>query len=476
MYISVRKHIPNIYSYLAIAILLAMALRLKRQSSPRQKLWKFLLTRYLPLLTLIIFAVSLWNIYFKESMKEIADTLEYIKQSEISLSSLDFWLFGKRLFVTPLILKVFQKNWTALSAFFIIFYVFSSLIFIFMITRFFPRAEEKILSCYLLLLLFLNQQFMSLWLNCVLSEIPAISITLILLAACGFSYLHQKRPDAKHNLAWLLIAVNLILVCFFSFSRDTNLYFLPVLLVFYLFVFKEFAYRILITIFLVFVFSLHLFSLRQSGRWKLPLANIIMQNILPNEGLRRLFQSRYNLPPDDLIMSCSGKYAYQNVPGKEYIVNLQSSRQANADSPPRDWVSRYGMQAYTNYLITHIGTAISGWIEEWDIYNSDLWKYAEISKVKDKKLNPFLFSFPGNVSFFLALLIFLFGIFHLKENPLILLTLLHAMVIGFIAYNGDAQEWDRHYQQASMTLKISFLLFVLYLYSKFRNWELKSKI
>lgn len=192
-----------------------------------------------------------------------------------------------------------------------------------------------------------------------------------------------------------------------------------------------------------------------------------MRGIIPDQDLRQLFQKKYNLPPDERIMPFAGKFAYEDAPNKEIIVDLQH-RQSRPGAPlPEDWVSRYGMSAYASYLISHAGDVIQGWIEDWDVYNSDLWRYASRNKrMRNKKLNHFLFSFPGHVSFFMAILILLFAIRHFKENPLILLCLAHAFVIGFISLIGDVAERGRHCQQASMTLKIAFLLFILHAYGK----------
>jgi len=224
--------------------------------------------------------------------------------------------------------------------------------------------------------------------------------------------------------------------------------------------------------FILAIFSLNMYSLRYSGRWKMPLANTVMRGIIPDEGLRRLFQKEYHFPQDDLIMPCSGKFAWEDIPNKKYIVDLQHLKSRPGDPVPKDWVSRYGMTAYIDFLFHHAGDVIQSWIGDWVLYNSDLWGYAGGNiKVADKKLNAFLFTFPGDVSFFMAFLIFLFGIYYLKQNPLVLLCVLHAWMIGFISLIGDATEWSRHYQQASMTLKISFLLFILHVYAKIRHSE-----
>jgi hypothetical protein len=469
IWLSLSNHIPNFCVYLLAAVFLIMTYIFRHHPSQKQNLWEILISKSLPLVTLIVFVISIWSIYHIGDLKIFPDTGDYIKHSVVNLSNMDFWLCGHRLFVTPLILKIFHRDWAAINVFFIIIYLLSAFLFIMMITRFFPKPREKVLASYVFLMFFLNQSFMSLWLICALSETPAIVLTLALLSSYGFSFLYKNTLNNHKGRTLFFIALNVLVIFLFSFSRDTNLYFLPCLALFYFLIFKEIKYKIAISFFILAIFFLHSTSLKHSDRWKLPLGNVVMRGIIPNEELRQLFQIKYHLPPDELIMPCSGKFAYEDVPNKNYIVNFQSD---NKNSQPQDWVSRYGMQAYKNYLLTHPGNIIAGWIDEWDIYNSNLWHYTQTDdKANEKKLNSFLFGFPGSVSFFAAILIFLFGILYIKENPLVLLAFFHAAVIGIISYAGDATEWGRHYQQASMTLKIAFLLFILHAYSKIMNSE-----
>jgi hypothetical protein len=472
IFLSLCQHIANFSLFLLAAVLMTTALILWRRLPSQHEFWNTLLTRFLPLMTLAVFVVAIWSIYHIGTLNLGPDSDDYIRISKLSLSNCDFWLFEFKLFVVPLIFKIFQRNWADLNIFYIVIYLLSALLFIFVIMKFFQRTQVKILAFYIFLMFFLNQQLMSPWLICALTETPTIAITLILLATCGFSFLYQRQRNPKRSITSLLIAANVLVAFFFSFSRDTNFYFLPILLLFYCLIFKNLKQKAVLVLFILSIFSLSLFSLKHSGRWKLPLANVIMRGIIPDEGLRRFFQKNYHLPQDNLILSFAGKFAYENLPNKEYIVDLRLLKGQECASPPKDWVSRYGMSAYIGYLITHAGDVIQNWIDEWDIYNSNLWEYTSNHyKVKNKKLNTFLFGFPGNVSFFMAMLIFFFGILQLKETPLVLLSIFHACVIGFISLVGDAQEWGRHYQQASMTLKISFLLFILHAYSKLRHYE-----
>lgn len=58
----------------------------------------------------------------------------------------------------------------------------------------------------------------------------------------------------------------------------------------------------------------------------------------------------------------------------------------------------------------------------------------------------------------MAFAILVIALFSLKSNPLILFTLMMALVNGIITFHGDAMEITRHFFTADVSLKIAFLL------------------
>jgi hypothetical protein len=139
------------------------------------------------------------------------------------------------------------------------------------------------------------------------------------------------------------------------------------------------------------------------------------------------------------------------------------------DGRNEDWVSKHGLESYKNFLITHPGYVLSEWMKHWNGYNADFWRWT-LRRGPRHRLNHMIFSFPGWISFFGAVLLLLSGFLLLRENPLISLTVLHSMVIGIIAYHGDAMELERHLQQAAMTLRFSFLILVVVLYKIVKSY------
>jgi hypothetical protein len=214
-------------------------------------------------------------------------------------------------------------------------------------------------------------------------------------------------------------------------------------------------------VFFAALFFLHNGTMVRAERWKGPLANVLMKRIIPNSYARTLFQREYHLPGDDIVKPAARKWASSEFEGKDEIYSI--------DGENDDWVSRHGLSSYRNYLITHPRRVISEWIGHWSFYNQGYWRLG-LKPGGRYRLNNLIFSFPGDVSFAFALLALAAGLVFLRENPLISLAMLHAFVIGFVAYHGDAMEVERHFQQASMTMRISFLILVVLLYGIVKDY------
>ena len=172
-----------------------------------------------------------------------------------------------------------------------------------------------------------------------------------------------------------------------------------------------------------------------------------------------MFQKKYHLPEDKIVMPSARKWASSKVKNKELIFSW--------DGQNRDWVSKHGLRSYKDFLIKHPGYVLGKWIQNWQFYNIGIWKYS--NRKIAKKLNHFMFHFPGSIPFFLALIIFIFGVVFVKENPLILFTVSHAFIVGMITWHGDAMEVIRHFIPVSFTLRIAFLIFLVQIYSFIRQ-------
>jgi hypothetical protein len=419
------------------------------------------LSGLLPFVVAIAYVDVVWQLYNVGRMQVYADTLHgYLPLSEKSLLDSSFWLFGKKPFVTPAILKICGGDMAGVNDFFVGSYLLVTLFFLWALGFLFRDRTEKLLAFYLFVLLFLNQSMIGAWLTIAQSETPAMVATILTIAAYAYGYGRRdmwRRDGFRANAFLGLVVVSTVL---FSFSRDTNLYFLPVLAVFYLLVFQRRRERVLVTCGIAAIFFLHSWTMERSGRWKFSLANVLFQRVIPDEELRSLFQERYDLPEDDLIMPAANHWASEEFENKKVLFD--------PDGDGADWVSRHGLSAYKRFLLTHPRFAISEWYGGWNAYNANFYRWT-LRPGRRYRLHPILHSFPGHISFLGATLVLVGGVLFLQDNPVLSLTALHAFIIGLVAYHGDAMEVERHLQQAAMTLRFSYLLLLPHLYGAIRS-------
>ena len=405
--------------------------------------------------SLFLFVTGYWGLYDIDTLRRYDDTIVYETYSKTPLSSIHFWLFGGRPFLTALVFKIFQRDFAAINDFYIITYLSAALLGIASINRILNHSHDKFLSTYLLMLLFLNQHTISFWVTNAMSETLSVATTLIAIALFGFVVSLRKHIFAQSHLAYLVLAGIFLTTIFLIGARDTNMYFIPILILFYWCFFPRVRHKIILVLGLILIFGIFSKAADTSGRWEFSLFNTLTHRIIPNEELRRTFQRKYNFPPDDELMSCKNIWAAYPCPGKKSI---------------HTWIRRDGAEAYKHFLVTHPVYMLREWLKAWDEMQAELWildfkpiYYADES-IRTKKLNPLLFNFPGNISLPMMLAIGLVGLLFLKKNPLILFCLLHSLSQSFIAFHGDAMEVSRHCQQSAMTLKLAAVLCALQIF------------
>ncbi len=286
---------------------------------------------------------------------------------------------------------------------------------------------------------------------------------------CGRFVAAYKCRNILNNRQWLSWATVgfIAATCFlFAGSRDTNNYFLPFLIPFYFLVFKRWRIRLTLIAAIAIVFFAHMGGLEKSPRWKCPLANVVTQRIIPDKRLWRLFQEKYHLPDDKIVMPCSGLWIYDDHPNLIYIHSRFEKRD--------DWVTVYGMDLYRKFLFTNPRYVLEKWLNSWDMYNTPSWSYSD-ERIREKMLSRNSYSFLKEIPAAACIVILIFGLMLFRRNPLILFCLLHARIIRIIAYHGDAMEVPRHCQQAAMTLRISPLLFLVQSFSAVKHAALSGE-
>jgi hypothetical protein len=287
-------------------------------------------------------------------------------------------------------------------------------------------------------------------------ELPSIVLVLLGSAAFGLAFAYRQRLQANGSIAWAAGGAIVLLGLFLAFSRDPNAYFLPFMIPFCLAVFPKVGQKVFISLGLLSIFVLAALSAGRANRWEFSLGNVLYQRIIPNSELRGLFQREYHFPKDEVVMPCAKLWFQNPCSGKKAIAS---------------WINRNGLRAYREFLLKHPRYVFGEWIKAWNFQQQNLWTlerrpgYYAGKRIRGKRLNNFLFNFPGMVSFPLAVLLVVFGILFLRRNPLILYGLAYSAVVGLIAFHGDVEAVPRHAQQPMMALKLSLVLALLHIYS-----------
>ena len=449
--LSLKKYLP--FWLWVIPIIIGIGLAWGRQCY-RLSLWKWL-NYGLFGLTGTAACLATWNIYHLGSLFMYPDTGVYLVFSKVSLWSKDFWLWNPRPILTSLIFKLFQQDMAAVNVFYIVIYLAGAAIFILALSQLLQTLPAKLLLGYGLLLLFLNQHDMSLWLSCALTEVPSIVTTLGIITMFAVCFRYRAMLSQRPLVMYCALVMVVISAILFATARDVNAYFLPCLALFYWGVLPRWREKLMLAACLLAIFIGLSATFKYYGRWGFPMGQVMQQRILPNNQLRRYFQQYYHFPKDEQVMSCAKLYFQQPCQGKETL---------------KAWIEAYGLASYQDFLLKHPVYVLTEWLNAWDAYQQNLWildfvpEYYADAKVRAKTLNAFIFSFPGAISLQMAGLLCLWGLLWLRKNPVIIFCLLHSCLVGILAFHGDSAEVPRHYQQPAMTLKIAFLLCLVHLY------------
>ena len=453
LYFTLRQHI----SALALVISLASGglVTVFRFHSQQASSLKELTIYFCFFSSIFLFIFGNWGLYDIDTLRRYPDTIVYETYSKDSLSNIYFWLSGGRPFLTALVFKIFQRDFAAINNFYITAYLSAAFLCIASICCMLRNSHDRLLSAYLLMLLFLNQHTIGFWVTNAMSETLSIAATLIVIAL--FSLVICFRQNIfDHPLRAYLVLVALFFTTILLISaRDTNMYFIPILILFYWGFLPKCRHKAILIVGMVLIFGVFSWAADMSGRWEFSLFNTLTHRIIPDDDLRRIFQQKYDFPPDEQALPCENIWASYPCPNKETI---------------KKWIRRTGAEAYKHFLVTNPVYAFREWLKAWDEMQEELWSldfkpvYYADAVIRNKKLNPLVFNFPGNISLPLAIAIGLMGLLFLKKNPLILFCLFHFLSQSFIAFHGDAMEVPRHCQQAAMTLKIAAVLCTIQLF------------
>lgn len=458
LFFTLRHYISN--RSLFISLLLGGALTTFHFRSRRPDVFKEYALSFAFFTSIFLFIAGFWGLYDIDTLRRYADTFVYDTYSKTPLSNIHFWFTGGRPFLTALVFKIFQRDFATINNFYITIYLGAVILSIASITRLQRSLHDKLLSGYLLILLFLNQHTIAFWVTNAMSETLSIASTMLTIALFAFVTSSRRQILLHPGRGYLTLGGIFLTTILLLGARDTNMYFIPFLVLFYWFFLPKIRQKAILALGLCLIFLAFSKGADISGRWEFSLFNTVTHRILPDEKLRRTFQQKYQFPSDEHVMSCENVWASHPCPDKKII---------------GAWIRQYGAESYKKFLLTHPAYAFREWLKAWDEMQAELWHldfkpvyYADES-IRSKKLNPLVFNFPGNISLPMMFAVGLIGLLFLKENPLILFCLLHSLSQSFIAFHGDAMEVSRHCQQSAMTLKLALILCAIQLFLRLKD-------
>lgn len=320
--------------------------------------------RFLSVLLVLVFGVIFLS-YVKIKLdyaqfnagRAFRDTATYVKTAEQPITSSSFWI-GERSFTLPLaykILHIDSNNFTqanrlkAVDAFQTWLSIVSWTALAWVIALSFRRPWLSLLAFGLVLYFSLNLE-VSFWDSLLLSESISFSLFALLLSAwVGMGLLPPKWQSGIWG--WVYLAGAMIVTILYSFTRDTNLYFVVagagVLLLASLLWKATFVIpRKTVYAYTAFALALFIFqttTVQAGNRWEIHIYDHLALRILPNPEVRRYYVDA-GLPVTPDLLAITTMLGYQYHDYLDFDPRM---------APVRAWIQASGRSTFLDYMLTH---------------------------------------------------------------------------------------------------------------------------
>ncbi len=407
------------------------------------------------------------------------DTVTYAVVAEAPLSSSEFWS-GQRSFTLPLIYKALDVEQTSLrllsrmrriSGFQSILGVLSWTTLA-IATGSLMKTRALQLLGFGVILAFAMTLDVSLWDRVLLSESTATSLLALLvsLGLFGVKYRNRLGPHGswRQILYWLGFGVLCVL---YSFTRDTNAYFLAacgVVIVAAVAIRKARRHPsapawIAFSVFLLALFYVQTNNADQGERWVFPYFNVLHMRILPDQAARSYFEAA-GMPADPATAKIL------QLTRRPFFQALETDPSA---LPLIDWVKMEGRSTYFGYLLSHpVETFMQPIHRARNLISPVSTEYRA-----DDYSVPIWLRLFSSVFFPLPLMIvlgwlgvviiaaYLIGRGHGMRSVWIVpaLLLLTAFPMMYVVWYGDAIEVERHAFQISLQIRLGLWMMTVLL-------------
>jgi hypothetical protein len=401
----------------------------------------YVLNVFLFILTLFLSLMTDWN---PPKWKEFNDPGDYLQQSRIPLTSLEFYAphqqgtFFPRPFTVPLFYKLAGSKPETIIQMQRVIHSLATLFLAFALLLIINRLWVQILMVFSIYVLMSWWNIIG-WTAQLLSE--SLSVSLLLCWIASFLFIIEKKR-------WYFVLLHMLITILFSFTRDTWPY---ILLLFYFLiagytVFTKnlfFAKSMLLLCFSVILLFVQLMTANAGHRHRLPLMNTMAVRILPNPDYTAWFEVR-GVPDVKKLHSVYRTIDINSDADRHKIWNLYWNKDYSAFN---DWTLLKGRREYMNFMISHPSYFFLFHENKQQlkrIFATNLW-YTPSLRGYSRLTEPVFPLFgPVSVTIFCVLLIFLY---FRKKDPMLLFPVLLWLIFFanvFLTYNADALEVERH--------------------------------
>jgi hypothetical protein len=458
----------------ALALILWLPFRLK---------WRI---RY-PLLALIFGVIFLSFLRIKldyaqfNGGRAFRDTSTYVQTAMQPITSSSFWI-GERSFTLPLVYKILHidlNNFTqanrlrAVDTFQTWLSIISWTALALALALSLRQPWLSGLAFALTLFFSLNLEI-SIWDSLLLSESVSFSLFALLLAGwIGMGLLPSKWQAGL--MGWIFLAATIVITILYSFTRDTNLYFVVAgagVLLLVSFFMRGFAaisrkYAYAYTVFALALFIFQTATVQVGNRWEIHIYDHLALRILPNLQMRQYYiDSGLPVTPD--LMAITNMLGYQYHDYLDFDPRM---------APVRAWIQASGRATFLNYMLSHPSQTFLEPIQQIShlVNGSNLeYRYPRYAlqpvPPSISQLNEQFYSHQASVLWLTGVLI-LIGLFLDWRNPethrplwwVLAAIALSIYPLMLIVWNGNPLEIERHAAQIGIQYRFGGLVAILLL-------------
>ena len=399
------------------------------------------------------------------------DTYSYVVAAEKPLYSTEFWI-GERSFTLPLMFKVlgintqnYQTNLAMSSV--AQFQTWLSIIcwaFLGLSLGITLRKRWLGVGAFGIIILFSLCLEISLWDSLLLSE--SISLSLFACLVGLWILLETFSPKILRSIVgWILFLVMVIVTILYTFTRDTNLYFVivcgPLFALIAWLKKKDKIQRVFYSVYVLIVIALFAFqsySVSNGNRWQILIYDNLALRLLKEEQAIK-YLDKMGLPIDDALMSVT---AMTPPEYQKYFLTSESMQAV------RTWVNSNGKTTYLQYLISRPSFSLLKPVyESSKLLNGSSVEYRRerqpsrpIAEVITRISNVFYPRSPFILGFMLMISIigavsWLCGREKRSLWVIIMVLVVSIYPLMFIVWHGNPMEVERHAVQIAVQFRLA---------------------